>query len=178
MAILQTIKSLDGEHQVGGRTVLTRVYIVGYGKTLADLSLEEEDSLPGDSTAEIIESRFDVAKDEKNVQHRVVRATAEKWTAIATKGAMSELQGSQKVIATATRFKVVRLFHVARSSLTKTGGGWTCSGMPLRGDLLDIPGMTWNPNENPVCTAVSVNPYFRKNTARIIAVYESSRGVD
>jgi len=183
--LVREVEAARSESVSGGRTVLKRLYEVVPNTTLATLALAEGDALPDDGDAEIVESGFVMTLtkiDDSGTKHPMpsnkVAVTAEKWASIGTKGALSELQGSRRVIGASRKYKVYRLFHVAYSTLAKAEGGWTCSGMPVRGELLGVTGMTWRPNEEPVCTGVLVTPQFRKNTARVLAVYESSRGVD
>lgn len=83
---------------------------------------------------------------------------------------------SRDITTTPQKTRVVRRWSALSTDVTKGAGGWKLTGMPDIGDKVNISGMSWGPNEEPVCVVRQVIPRGSLKRALSFAIYEMSRG--
>lgn len=82
---------------------------------------------------------------------------------------------SRDMTTTAIKTRIVRRWSALSTDVTKGSGGWQLTGMPDIGQKVNIAGMSWKTNEEPVCVVRQVIPRGSLKRALAFAIYEMSR---
>jgi len=156
----------DAESRRGWDQYVTRAYEIPRNATLADVSLERGDTLPDDSTYEIISADTKVVKDPKNAANALIAIATGVKSVVTTSGSTwNEIKGTRRVHDT-----------VATRNYTITFEDETSAVSPKPGDKYrDIVGSGALPvadvAHEPIADYVSEVENFTVNKQRVTVVF-------